>query len=49
MDLSASPRTRDDAPGSARSDISVEPVDRIFHARRARARYLPEDLFAEPA
>jgi DNA-binding MarR family transcriptional regulator len=49
MDLSAAPRTRDDAPGSAGSDISVEPVDRIFHARRARARYLPEDLFAEPA
>lgn len=29
--------------------ISVRTVDQAFYARKARARYFPEELFAEPA
>jgi DNA-binding MarR family transcriptional regulator len=47
MGLAAAPT--DDNANTAGSDVSAAPVDRIVHARRARARYLPEDLFAEPA
>jgi hypothetical protein len=30
-------------------DVPVQPVDFVFNARRARSRYLPDELFAEPA
>jgi DNA-binding MarR family transcriptional regulator len=39
----------DENAKTAATGISAAPVDRIFHARRARTRYLPEELFAEPA
>jgi DNA-binding MarR family transcriptional regulator len=48
LGLTGRPGSAEDAKRSG-TDISVAPVDRIFHARRARARYLPEELFAEPA
>ena len=49
MGLAASPLSHENPPNAVNTDISVRTVDLIFHARRARARYLPEDLFAEPA
>jgi len=49
MSLAAAPSRHDNPPNSADMDISVRPMDRIFHARWARARYLPEILFSEPA
>jgi DNA-binding MarR family transcriptional regulator len=48
MGLTAAPGSRGTAK-TAGTDISAAPVDRIRHARRARARSLPEQLFAEPA
>jgi DNA-binding MarR family transcriptional regulator len=48
LGLNGGPGSAEDAKRSG-TDMSVAPVDRIFHARRARARYLPQDLFAEPA
>ena len=48
MGSTAGPRSSGTS-NTAGTEISPAPVDRIFHARRARSRYLPEELFAEPA
>lgn len=40
----ALPRTGEDAP-----PVAVETVRAVIRARRLRARYFPEDLFADPA
>lgn len=47
--LAAAGPGSDHVESSDRIDISVRTVDLAFYARRARARYFPEELFAEPA
>jgi len=48
LGLTGGPGGGEDSKKS-QTDISAAPVDRILHARRARATYLPQDLFAKPA
>jgi len=50
--LSASPAARAKAepnPAAELPPLSVETVRNVIRARRLRARYFPEDLFADPA
>lgn len=49
MGLAAARPGNDDGPDDEGPAISVRTVDQAFYARRARARYFPEELFAEPA
>lgn len=49
MGLATGRPTHDDAPGTEGADIYLSTVDRAFHARKARTRYFPQELFAEPA
>lgn len=38
-----------EVPASASPDVSPDTVRRVIRARRLRARFFPEDLFADPA
>jgi hypothetical protein len=49
MGLAASPGGGAGPAKTSEAGISVRKVDWVLDARRARARYFPEDLFAEPA
>ena len=49
MGLATGRPTHGDAPGTEGADIYLSTVDRAFHARKARTRYFPQELFAEPA
>lgn len=45
----AAPRTPDKAESGDKPEVSVDTVRKIIRARRLRARYFPEHLFADPA
>lgn len=46
----AAPRAKaEPTPGAELPPLSVETVRNVIRARRLRARYFPEDLFADPA
>lgn len=49
MGLAAGRPLPDEAAGTDGADIFLRTVDRAFHARKARTRYFPQELFAEPA
>jgi len=46
---SAAPRPAESAPTADVPPVSAETVRSVIRARRLRARYFPEDLFADPA
>ena len=49
MGLGVIPRNDGNRPRPDELEISIRTADWIYKSRRARARYFPEDLFAEPA
>ena len=45
----AAPRPREEAGAGDKPEVSVETVRKIIRARRLRARFFPDHLFADPA